>query len=69
MGELSLHMAVDWLCGVKLDEPHTRGEEWEEARRNVGEAMRLAQSAVGRRMKIGNLWVSWMVLEVPQRIS
>jgi hypothetical protein len=58
MGELSLHMAVDWLCGVRLNDRHERGQAWEEARQNVGEVMRKAQAVVGRRMKIGNLWVS-----------
>jgi hypothetical protein len=58
MGDLALHMAVDWLCGVRLDETHSRGTEWEAARAGVGEALRQAQGAVGRRMKIGNMWVS-----------
>lgn len=61
MGQLALHMAIDWLCGVKLDAPHTRGIEWDEARKGVGEAMRAAQTAVGRRMKIGTAWVSLLL--------
>jgi hypothetical protein len=56
---LSLHQAIMWLCGVDLGKAEKgRGEEWLEARDGLGEALSTAGAIVGRRLKVGSLWVS-----------
>jgi hypothetical protein len=56
IGQLALEMSILWLCGVDLSSA-TGDPEWEKARGDLGEALIQAQRIVGKRVKIGTLWV------------
>lgn len=58
IGQLALEMSILWLCGVDLSTA-TGDPEWERARGDLGDALIQAQRIVGKRVKIGTLWVSW----------
>jgi hypothetical protein len=60
LGQLSLRTAIMWMCGEDLACP-TEGMPagWEEARDKLGGALIEAQKIVGRRVKIGTIWVSF----------
>lgn len=58
MGQLALQMSILWLCGEDLSsEISVFSKEWEEARDGLGDALREAQKVVGKRVKIGTVWV------------
>jgi hypothetical protein len=65
LGQLALEMAVMWLCGVDLGaDDGSRGPDWEAAKDGLGEAMREGQRVLGRRVKIGTVWVGLTALRM-----
>lgn len=59
LGQLALQMSILWLCGEDLSATSSGfPEDWEKARDDLGEALRDAQRVVGKRVKIGTIWVS-----------
>jgi hypothetical protein len=65
LGQLALEMAVMWLCGVDLGaDDGSRGPDWEAAKNGLGEAMREGQRVLGRRVKIGTVWVGLTALRM-----
>lgn len=63
LGELALEMSILWLCGEDISpsavERSTRSKEWKKARGDLGAALVQAQRVVGKRVKIGTIWVGF----------
>ena len=59
LGELALQMSLAWMCGDTYRSVAAAADsEWKAMRDALGYALSDAQRAVGRRVKIGTLWVS-----------
>lgn len=60
MGELALQISVAWLCGEDIgNDDLSMGREWLDAKNGLSHAMRDAQTVLGKRMKIGTVWVGF----------
>lgn len=60
IGQLAFELAIMWLCGEDMSADASnaeRTEEWRKAKREIGWAMTEAQKVVGKRVKIGTVWV------------
>lgn len=60
IGQLALELAIMWLCGEDMSADASnveRTDEWRKAKREIGWAMTEAQKVVGKRVKIGTVWV------------
>lgn len=65
-GQLALNVAISWMCGEDIGamEPVSpkdveSASEWRKSCMELPVALAQAQRAVGRRVKIGTLWVCW----------
>lgn len=62
LGELALEMSIVWLCGQDISPSAVARSdmpaEWKQARADLGDALVQAQRVVGKRVKIGTIWVS-----------
>lgn len=60
IGQLALELAIMWLCGEDMSRDTSnvaRTEEWKKAKGEISWAMTEAQKIVGKRVKIGTIWV------------
>lgn len=60
IGQLALELAIMWLCGEDMSRDTNNvawTEEWKKAKGEISWAMTEAQKIVGKRVKIGTIWV------------
>ena len=62
IGELAVELAINWLTGDDLQSPTDRGAKWLEAKRNLGWALTEGQRVMGRRLMVGSIWVSQIII-------
>ncbi|WWD18044.1 hypothetical protein CI109_102491 [Kwoniella shandongensis] len=66
LGQLSLEMAVMWMCGEDMSSvPMDSDPKWIAAKEGLGKAMTDAQRVVGRRVKIGTIWPLFEMFQDP----
>jgi len=65
LGELALQMSILWLCGEDISPAVVDRSDmpaaWKRARGELGAALVEAQRVVGKRVKIGTIWVGKIV--------
>jgi len=63
LGELSLRTSIMWMCGEDLAHPSAdMPDGWSTARDSLGAALVAAQKVVGKRVKIGTIWVRFALI-------
>lgn len=57
-GDVALEIALLFITGPKTVHELSRSDDWADTKKSIGHALAEGQRVMGRRLKVGSIWVS-----------